>query len=111
MSLKPVQTKDEARERGRRGGLASGAARRQKRDARATLEALLSGKVNVDGKTLTRLEAICLRQMELALDGDTRAFTVILDRLEGKPAVSVDVKAETRYRVVDFGADQDPDGS
>lgn len=85
MGLNPVRTKDEARERGRRGGIASGRTRRLKRDARAVLEMLLQGHCEVNGARLTRLEAICLCQVEKALEGDTRAFNAVLDRVEGRP--------------------------
>ncbi len=104
MGLKPVQTKEEARERGRRGGLASGEARRLKRDARATLEALLKGKVTaLDGSKMTRMDAMCLAQIEKALEGDTRAFSAILDRLEGKPTETAKVTADIHSKIVDFG--------
>lgn len=89
MALNPVRTKSEARERGRRGGIASGRARRVKRDARAVLEMLLQGHCEVNGARLTRLEAICLCQVEKALEGDTRAFNAVLDRVEGRPMQAV----------------------
>lgn len=56
--LKPVRTKEEARERGRKGGIASGIARREKKTFRATLELLLDRKL--DGSPLTGREALPL---------------------------------------------------
>ncbi len=103
MGLNPVQSKEEARERGRRGGIASGEARRLKRDARAVLEALMAGKVKIDNKPMTRMEAICLAQIQKALEGDTRAFSAVLDRLEGKPTETARVTTDITSRVVDFG--------
>ena len=103
MGLNPVQSKEEARERGRRGGIASGEARRLKRDARAVLEALMAGKVKIDNKPMTRMEAICLAQIQKALEGDTRAFSAVLDRLEGKPTETAHVTQDVQSRVIDFG--------
>jgi hypothetical protein len=40
-NLKPVQSKEEARERGRAGGIASGIARRERKTLREELTALL----------------------------------------------------------------------
>lgn len=45
-NLKPVRTKEEARERGRNGGKASGAARRRKANFRRTLNLLLTTEID-----------------------------------------------------------------
>ena len=44
-NLRPVHTKEEARERGRNGGIKSGQVRRQKKTIAATVEKLLDSKV------------------------------------------------------------------
>lgn len=85
------RTKEEQREIARQGGIASGEARRRKRDLRQALEALLekdfTGK---DGTTLSGAEAIALKQMEKALKGDTRAFEVVRDTSGQKPVEKVE---------------------
>lgn len=95
------RTKEEQREIARQGGIASGEARRRKRDLRQALEALLekdfTGK---DGTTLSGAEAIALKQMEKALKGDTRAFEVVRDTSGQKPAEKVMI-AEVDQAVID----------
>lgn len=44
-NLRPVQSKEEARQRGRNGGIKSGQVRRQKKTIAATVEKLLDSKV------------------------------------------------------------------
>ena len=44
-NLRPVQTKEEARERGRRGGIKSGQVRRQRKTIAETLDKLLNEKI------------------------------------------------------------------
>lgn len=88
-------------EEAKKGGIASGEARRRKRDLRQALEALLekdfTGK---DGTTLSGAEAIALKQMEKALKGDTRAFEVVRDTSGQKPVEKV-VLAEVEQSVID----------
>ena len=90
-NLRPSEYKlsqDEAK----RGGIASGEARRRKRDIRLALEALLEKtyKSN-DGTELTGAEAIALKQMEKALKGDTKAFELVRDTAGQKPVDKVAV--------------------
>lgn len=95
------RTAEEQREIARQGGIASGEARRRKRDLRQALEALLekdfTGK---DGTTLTGAEAIALKQMEKALKGDTRAFEVVRDT-SGQAVVQKVMIAEVEQEVID----------
>lgn len=90
-----------SQEEAKKGGIASGEARRRKRDIRLALEALLekeySGK---NGQTLTGAEAIAIKQMEKALKGDTRAFEVVRDSAGQKPVEKV-VMAEVSQDVID----------
>ena len=93
-NLKPVRTKSEARERGKKCGIASGEKRREKKAMKETLETLLqmplkSGKaVNLDkikdiaalkGKNITVQEAIMLAQIQKAIKGDTKAAEYVRD--------------------------------
>ena len=84
--LKPVRSKDEAKERGKKGGNASGEARRKKKTIRETLEMMLSGKMP-DGAT--RQDAIVVALMEKALSGDVRAFEAIRDSIGEKPVNAI----------------------
>ena len=91
-NLKPVRSEAEARAKGKKGGIASGKARREKKAMKDTLEALLSmplksGKsedvesiqnlAEVKGKNITVQEAIMLAQIQKAVKGDTRAAEFI----------------------------------
>ena len=80
--LKPVRSKDEAKERGQKGGIASGESRRKKKTIRETLEMMLSGKMP-DGTT--RQDAMVVALLEKALSGDVRAFEAIRDSIGEKP--------------------------
>ena len=94
-------TSKEARERGKKGGQASGEARRRKRDIKMALEALLEKDYKTaDGITLSGAEAIATKQMEKALRGDTKAFEVIRDSSGQKPIEKIMV-AEVEQEVID----------
>lgn len=90
-NLKPVRSKDEAKKLGRKGGIASGVARREIRDLREALSDSL-GIVMENDKTVGEniIEAILKR----ALTGDIRAFTAIADRVEGKPLQPITEKSD-----------------
>ena len=72
-NLKPPQSTREARERGRKGGQASGAARRAKKDLRARMQALLDS----DRDGVTGSEALTIALFEKALTGDAKAFEIV----------------------------------
>ena len=72
-NLRALST-DEARERGAKGGRASGVSRRKKIEMRAIMRALLNG--DKDGKT--GAEALALALYERALSGDVRAAEGVL---------------------------------
>lgn len=99
-NLVPLST-EKAREIGSKGGIASGKARRDKKNIRLAVEALLErdykGK---DGIVLSGAEAITVKQMEKALKGDTKAFEVLRDSAGQKPIERVMV-AEVDQTVID----------
>jgi hypothetical protein len=87
-------TSDELRERAKKGGIASGKARREKKAMKDTLETLLAmplkdGQVaglediqsiaSLKGKNISVQEAIMLAQIQKAMKGDTRAAEYIRD--------------------------------
>ena len=95
------QSKEEAMKNGRKGGIASGEARRRKRDIKAALEALLEKEYKgKNGEKLSGAEMIALKQMEKALKGNTRAFEVVRDSAGQKPIDKVLV-SEVEQSVID----------
>ena len=80
-NLRPVSSKEEARERGRKGGLASGEARRKRKTLKEELLLMLS-----EGETQ---QSVTLALIEKAMSGDTKAFEVIRDTLGEKPVDKV----------------------
>lgn len=88
------RTKDEQREIARKGGIASGKARKQKKAMKDTLAILLTmpmkaeeltdiesvqGVAELTGLNVTVQEAIMLAQIKKAVKGDTRAAEFIRD--------------------------------
>lgn len=90
-NLKPVRTKNEARERGRNGGLKSGEVRAKRKTLKDELLALLSTKV--DGKTMQ--ENISLSLIQEAMSGDTKAFLAIRDTIGEKPKEEIELSQST----------------
>ena len=80
-NLRPVSSKDEARERGRKGGLASGEARRKRKTLKEELLLMLS-----EGETQ---QSVTIALIEKAMSGDTKAFEVIRDTIGEKPVDKV----------------------
>ena len=80
-NLRPVSSKDEARERGRKGGLASGEARRKRKTLKEELLLMLA-----EGDTQ---QSVTLALIEKAMSGDTKAFEVIRDTIGEKPVDKV----------------------
>lgn len=94
----PVKTPstEEARQRGKKGGIASGEARRKKKQLRDTLLTLLDTKVPIkrpDGskEDVDAREAISLALIRAALAGDVKAFVTIRDTIGELPTQNVDV--------------------
>lgn len=81
-NLKPVRTKNEARERGRNGGKKSGEVRRRKADFRRTLNLLLTAEIDSPewtpvlealGLKSTLESAMLAAQIKEAMSGNTKA--------------------------------------
>ena len=81
-NLKPFKSVEEAREMGRKGGIASGEARRRKRTLKEELIALL--EVNNNN------EKISVALLSKALNGDIQAFTTIRDTIGEKPVDKIE---------------------
>lgn len=95
-------TKENAREIGKRGGQASGKARRNKALLKDCIEILLEKKIETkDGKKITGAEAMTAALFKKALNGDVKAFEALRDSVGQKMPDKVE---QTNTNVtVDFG--------
>ena len=96
-NLKPVSSKKEARERGRKGGLASGEARRKRKTLKEELLLMLS-----DGDIQQKISLALINE---AINGNnagsvTKAFEVIRDTIGERPVE----KVQATQTVVDMSA-------
>lgn len=80
-NLRPVRSKEEASELGRKGGIASGIARKERRLLSDCLHEELARECQ-DGNT--NAVQIIKALIEEARSGDVRAMNLIFDRIEGK---------------------------
>lgn len=84
------RTTEEQREIARQGGIASGEARRRKRDLRQALELLLEKEYrDKNGNTITGTEAITAKLFEQAMKGNIKAFETLRDTVGQKPVEKV----------------------
>ena len=79
-------------EEAKKGGKASGEARRRKRDLKLAIQALLEADVKdkKTGEVLSGAEALAVAQFRKALKGDTKAFEVVRDTSGQKPVEKVE---------------------
>lgn len=84
-------TSEEARINGAKGGRASVAARRQKKLLRECIEELLEREYDTPQGKMLGAEALAVRLMKKALDGDIKAFAVLRDTAGQKPVEHVEV--------------------
>lgn len=92
-NLKPNSERSpkEVRENGAKGGIASGEARRKKRDLKLAIQVLLETDIKgKNGEIKSGAEAIAIAQFQKALKGDTRAFEVLRDTAGQKPIEKVE---------------------
>lgn len=95
-NLIPPRTKDEARERGKNGGIASGKARREKKALRETMEEMLKvalkddnlletyGKFGFAKKGMTMQDAIAAAMIHQAAKGNVKAYQAIKETITEK---------------------------
>jgi hypothetical protein len=104
-NLKPPRSTEEARERGKKGGMASGRARRERKSIREGFNAILSAPVK-DKVTLAELEEtgadktarglLLLRIYQAAMNGDMQAAKLLLTAIgEADPVANEAAKAKT----------------
>lgn len=108
-NLRPVQSTEEARERGRNGGIASGKARRRKRAMRDAAKLLLDMPVKGDSiskalkamgfdeKDLTNQVAMLVSMWKEAMEGSVSAATFLRDTA-GQKVEQKQVDAAFEYK-------------
>ena len=85
-----VPTSSEARRNGKKGGIASGEARRAKKSLREAMQVLMDADLTgKDGKTMTGTEAMAAKAFQAALKGDWRAWELVRDTAGQKPVDKV----------------------
>ena len=92
---------EQAVENGRKGGIASGEARKAKKSLREAMQILmdtdLTGK---DGKTMTGTEAMAAKAFQAALKGDWKAWELVRDTA-GQKAVDKVMVADVEKTIID----------
>ena len=96
-----VPTSSEARENGKKGGIASGEARRAKKSLREAMQILMEADLTgKDGKTMTGTEAMAAKAFQAALKGDWKAWELVRDAAGQKPVDKVMV-ADVEKTIID----------
>lgn len=99
-NLRPCEYKL-SQEEAKKGGIASGKARAEKRDLRKALEMLLEQSyTDKKGVTRTGTQAITERLFQEVMKGNVKAFEVLRDTVGQKPVEKVMV-AEVEQSVID----------
>lgn len=118
-----MKTPEERRELGRRGGIASGEAKRAKKAMKERLEILLDmpikGGKGVDieaiknfaalkGKNITVQDAMMIAQIQKALKGDTTAAAFVRDTAGQNPAQKIEADLDMDLNIsIDYGSGAD----
>ncbi|ATD81140.1 MULTISPECIES: hypothetical protein [Desulfovibrio] len=82
----PIRSAEEARKKGKKGGIASGVARRKKK----TMRELLEIAMELPSGDKTTAEAITAALLDKALSGDVKAYEVVRDTLGENPKIKMD---------------------
>ena len=99
-NLKPCEHKF-TQEEAKKGGVASGEARRAKKSLREAMQILMDADLTgKDGKTMTGTEAMAAKVFQAALKGDWKAWELARDTAGQKPVDKVMV-AEVEQSVID----------
>lgn len=106
-NLKLIQSTEEARARGRNGGIASGEARREKK---ILTEIILRKLAERSESGQTRGEDIIDAMLAQATKGNVKAFTALSDRAEGKPIQQVQVEGNVAVAQALLAARKRTDG-
>ena len=85
------RSKREVREIGRKGGIASGEARRKRKTLKEELLLLLEEQ--------DRQERMSLSLLQQALDGNTKAFEIIRDTIGEKPKEKIEAEVDSKVEI------------
>lgn len=118
-----LMTPEQRRENGRKGGIASGEAKRAKKAMKERLEVLLelsmkAGKSTdiesiknfaaIKGKNITVQDAMLIAQIQKALKGDTNAAVFVRDTAGQNPTQKVEAEVDMDLNIsIDYGGDGD----
>ena len=84
------QSHEEAVQNGRKGGIASGEAKRAKKSLRQAMQVLMDADLTgKDGKTRTGTEAMAAKAFQAALKGDWKAWELVRDTAGQKPVEKI----------------------
>lgn len=116
-------TPEQLAEYGRKGGIASGIAKRKKKAMRETLDVLLSmptksGKyadiesiknfAALKGKNINVQEALVIAMLQKAIKGDVKAAEWIRDTAGQNPSVKLEAEVDTDINItIDYGDNGD----
>ena len=116
-------TPEQRRENGRKGGIASGEAKRAKKAMKERLEILLDmpmkpGKGNdiesiknfaaIKGKNITVQDAMIIAQIQKALKGDTNAAAFVRDTAGQNPTQKIEQEVDLDLNIrIDYGDDDE----
>ena len=97
------QNREQAAINGRKGGKASGKARRERKKMREAIEELMSRQyVDANGNEIDGVTALVTRVYRKAMDGDMKAVTFLRDTVGEMPVQkieTVNISPETYQRV------------
>lgn len=95
-----VPSSEEARAQGRKGGIASGKARRARKSLREELQLLLDQEIEAsDGQKTTQRERISVALIKKAESGDVNAFKAIAEAIGEKSPMQIEVKTHNDVEV------------
>ncbi len=91
------RTPSRVKENARKGGIASGKARREKKMIQEALQKALKGKyvVGEEGKLLGGYEALAVAMIQQAVGGNVQAFKEIRDTIGEKPTDTLEIGCES----------------
>lgn len=86
---------NKVKENARKGGIASGKARREKKLIQEALQKALKGKYVVGEEKLGGYEALAVAMIHQAVGGNVQAFKEIRDTIGEKPTDTLEIGSET----------------
>ena len=93
-NLKPIQSTDEAREKGKLGGIKSGEVRREKRKLRKILTELLENPQDDDMSK----EGIAVALVKKAMTGDIKAIETIMKIIGEMPTPAMQTRTDEEIK-------------